>query len=173
VQDHLMTPVRQGRPPIRNPHRAIGAGSFQPTRAKRAATLRKVGPVLPPWRNHHKSARQRVDAKARFIHEQRRDTSRHAQRKARAAASVLAPSVSGTGTARRWSAAWWRSLSASLNAVSISGQLTRLTASGLLPVNVTPIAARGRRPDDRRAKRIRSVRRHPARCWLATAPRTG
>jgi len=79
-----MASIRQGRPPIRNPHRIVGAWSFQPARAKRAATRREVGPVLPPWRDNHKSAGQRVDAKARFTHEQRRDASRHAQRKAHA-----------------------------------------------------------------------------------------
>jgi class 3 adenylate cyclase len=46
--------------------------------------------------------------------------------------------------------------SASLKAVNISGQLTRLTTSGLLPANAMPIAAHGQRPGDSRAKTMAS-----------------
>jgi len=65
------------------------------------------------------------------------------------------PSVPGTGKARRWPAAWWRSPSASLEPVSTPGQPTQLTTSGSLRANATPISARSQRSGDRRAKRLR------------------
>src|ERR1700677_4907769 len=68
VQDDLVAPAGQGRPAVREMPDVKGLGGLEPARAERAQPIGTIRTLLPPWGDHHVSARQRIDPQVSVAH---------------------------------------------------------------------------------------------------------